>query len=79
VADAPMIGIVYSCQRCGLELVTCDVPAREDEDVRLWMDRTVRLVWDDHARRSPHCHPDTLSEMRIPMTGADRIGGPAVQ
>jgi hypothetical protein len=32
----------------------------------------------DHRRRSPRCTPKTLSEVMIPIAGADRIGGPAV-
>ena len=73
------ITVFYSCLLCGLQKAACVVPAREDEDVRVWMDSTIRRVSVDHDMRSPNCHPDTLSELMIPMTGTDRIGGPILQ
>lgn len=70
------IRCLYSCTACGLVRVPCEVPARrpDEEDVRRWMDQTIRLVAADHQRRSPGCHPETLAELLIPSTG-DRIGG----
>lgn len=78
-ADDLTITVFYTCQDCGLQHVICVVPARQDDDVRVWMDRTVRLVAADHRRRSPRCQAQSLTELRIPMTGTDRIGGVAVQ
>ena len=72
------IRVFYSCALCGLIKVGLDVPAREVEDVRVWMDSTILLLSQDHNRLSPHCHPTTLTNLLIPMTGVDRIGGPAV-
>jgi hypothetical protein len=73
------IVVLYSCAECALTKVRCAVPAREEEDVRVWMDQTIRLVSADHHRRSPRCHPKTLSDLMIPMTGTDRVGGPTQQ
>ena len=69
----------YSCEGCGLDQVACAVPARADEDVLVWMEQTIRHLCADHARRSPHCHPQSLQELMIPIRGADRIGGPSLQ
>lgn len=73
------ITVMYSCKPCGLKKIHLAVPARADEDVRAWMEATVLLVKGDHDRRSPHCHPKELSELYIPMTGTNRVGGPTVQ
>jgi len=70
-----MITVFYSCPACGLKDVAVVVPARETEDVRVWMDKTIRLTCDDHAQRSPSCHPEQLHDLKIPITGADRVGG----
>jgi hypothetical protein len=69
----------YSCALCGLKKVPVDVPARGDEDVCDWMEVTIRLVGQDHAFRAPGCHPKTLTDLMIPMTGTDRVGGPTLQ
>lgn len=73
------ITVLYSCRDCDLERVPCMVPARGEEPVLAWMDATIRVLAGDHARRSPACTARKLSDVMIPMTGADRIGGPAVQ
>lgn len=73
------IDVKYSCPMCGLAKVIVRVPARVDEDVRVWMDQTIALVGADHGRRSPDCHPEELHDLMIPMTGADRVGGPSLQ
>lgn len=75
------IDVRYSCDACGLRSVVVSVPARmsDDEDVAVWMDRTVRLTWQDHWRRSPHCRPETLTNLMIPVSGATRVGGVSVQ
>lgn len=73
------IAVKYSCPACGLKAVSVDVPARTDEDVLVWMKQTIRLTSEDHARRSPHCHPERLHDLMIPMAGAARVGGPSLQ
>jgi len=69
----------YSCSLCGLSRVAINVPAREEESVTDWMDKTVRRIASDHRLRSPHCRARELTELRIPTTGTDKIGGPVVQ
>lgn len=76
---AVTIRVRYSCPDCGLKKVVCEVPARGEEDVRIWMEATIASVGADHQRRSPRCHPTQLHDLMIPMTGADRIGGPNIQ
>ena len=74
------ITVQFSCALCGVRRRRLDVPARTaDQDVVAWMDATVRRVWREHARLSPLCRPAELTELLVPVTGADRIGGPAVQ
>lgn len=77
---SPTVAIRYSCDECGLKRVSVDVPARTGEDVKMWFEAilTPALV-ADHQKRSPHCHPKELSEVLIPMTGTDRVGGAPVQ
>jgi len=69
------ITVLYSCPECGLSRVPCDVPARGDEDVLVWMKQTLAVVSRDHDRRSPHCRPRQLVDLHVPMTSVDRIGG----
>lgn len=69
----------YSCAGCGLADIGVDVPERGDESVAVWMNDTIRLLSRDHARRSPRCHPKSLQEVKIPITGASRIGGSTLQ
>lgn len=72
------ITVRYSCHECGIKDAAVEVPARELEDVLVWMDATGRLLGADHARRSPRCRPDHLSDLKIPIEGADRVGGATV-
>jgi hypothetical protein len=71
------INVFYSCAECGLQDIEVPVPARESEDVIQWMDKTMPLLCADHDKHSPHCRPKELSNIKIPMAGADRIGGAA--
>ncbi len=72
------IRVLYTCRLCGLDNVGVDVPARGDENVLVWMDSTARQLSEDHAKRSPNCYPKTLDEIKIPITGANKVGGPCV-
>jgi len=69
---------MYTCHACALTKVKLAVPAREDEDVRVWMDATAAMLGADHCRRSPHCMERKI-DLYIPMSGADKIGGPTKQ
>jgi hypothetical protein len=75
------IQVKYSCKGCRIYRATFDVPAREpDEEVTDWMGATVRLVAQEHRRRSPFCRSKELQELMIPMLDpAGRVGGPTVQ
>ena len=73
------ITVLYSCHACGLKRIEVDVLARENEDVVAWMDAVGHKLSEDHARKSPHCRPQTLSDVMIPIAGAEKVGGPAVQ
>lgn len=75
--DQTTIRCLYSCHVCKLEKIAIDVPARGIEDVREWMDMTVRHVANDHRRRSPRCTATSLSDLMIPLAGSDKIGGPS--
>lgn len=79
VSEQVTIGVRYSCAGCGLREIQLDVPARGNEAVVVWMDATVRRLSADHRRRSPNCNAQALQEVKIPMTGVDRIGGPSIQ
>jgi hypothetical protein len=72
------ITCMYSCNLCGLTKVKVEVPARgSDEDIKHYLEQVAATcLSEDHARRSPHCRPETLSEVYIPTTGAKYIGGP---
>ena len=76
-----MITIRYSCHDCGLEKVPCEVPERVDgSDVVDWVTRTMAdAIAHDHRRRSPECMAQRVHEVLIPTTGAQYVGGPAVQ
>lgn len=78
-AEVPTIQVLYSCDLCGLKDVAVDVPMRGEEDVLQWMDKTVIHLGNDHFRRHPECHPEKLTNIKIPITGAEKIGGPAIQ
>jgi len=75
-----MIGILYSCARCGLDKQQVDLPYRESEmDVVEWMQtKVITAVADDHAKRSPRCRSETC-DIRIPMPpGTQWVGGPVL-
>lgn len=74
--DAPKITCKYSCHLCGINKVEVDVPARGDEDILQWMDVLAARLSADHRERSPHCRPITLSDVMIPITGTNKVGGP---
>jgi hypothetical protein len=75
------IDCMYSCAVCGISKAHVKVPARlEGEGIREWLEQVAGVALaEDHERRSPGCHPNTLSEVYIPTTGAKFIGGPSVQ
>lgn len=77
---AVTITCVYSCAACGIVKARVPVTARSpQEDVKAWLEGVcLSAVMADHRQRSPHCHPKELAELYIPISGAERIGGPCV-
>ena len=74
------IDVKYSCAACGIHRISVKVQARQFENVIDWVEKTMaQAISDDHSQRSPHCISRTMSEVMIPMTGAEKVGGPAVQ
>lgn len=75
----PQIEVRYSCVACGVQRATVAVPARGEEDVVVWVkDVMAPAIGEDHAARSPFCSSRTMSEVLIPITGAEKVGGPVV-
>lgn len=72
------IEVLYSCPECGLVDIPVKVRARDQEDVIEWMRATIPLIGKDHHRRSPECYPAQLRDVKIPMDGTDKVGGPSV-
>lgn len=70
------IEVLYSCAGCGLQRVSAAVPARTTENVVDWLEKVAaRVLSADHQRRSPLCRSTVMSEVMIPISGADRVGG----
>ena len=68
--------IQYSCPDCGIKDRAVSVTARGNEDVVRWLENTCIVELSrDHAAISPLCHPEELKDIRIPLSGADKIGG----
>jgi hypothetical protein len=76
------IRVFYTCALCGLFDAPVEVPARGDvpgdDDVLVWMRHAIDLVAANHHERSPFCQPDTLTNIKIPVAHADRLGGPSM-
>jgi len=73
------IEVKYSCLGCGLHRVICAVPARTSEDIVVWVVTVMaKAISADHSRRSPLCDSRTMSEVMVPITGAEVIGGPSI-
>jgi hypothetical protein len=78
--DDATIAVRYSCPDCGLVGAICAVSARGDEDVIAWTEKVLAVALsEDHRRRSPWCTPKGLKDVMIPITGADKVGGPSLQ
>lgn len=71
--------ILYTCDLCGLEKQKLSIPQRrENEDIREWMRKSSIHIQSDHLKRSPDCKAEALSQLMIPITGAEMIGGPSI-
>lgn len=67
----------YSCKQCGIFRRTVTVPARGDENVVDWLNKVACVALAaDHARQSPSCRIESLSEVLVPMyADNEKIGG----
>jgi hypothetical protein len=75
-AERATVRVKYSCPLCGLRDVAVDVTSRGEEDVVQWIEQVCMVeLASDHATRSPHCHPLQLHDIKIPIAGAEKIGG----
>jgi hypothetical protein len=73
------ITVTYSCNGCGANDRKLDVPARpEDMDLMVWMNQLAQLISNDHAKRSPGCRTRKMRDLKIPIDGADWVGGPPI-
>jgi len=80
MSNRPVIQVLYTCDGCNLKDAKVAVPARTTEDVVTWTQKIMaQAIADDHFRRSPHCYSKTMATVKIPITGANKIGGPALQ
>lgn len=76
--NAPEIDVLYTCRACGLRDAVVKVKARTIEDVIVWMENILTpALAADHFARSPRCLVTTLSEVKIPITGVSKLGGPS--
>lgn len=72
------ITVLYTCNKCGLTDQPVTVPQRQSEtDVAAWVKGFALLCAWDHSKLSPHCHPETFTNIKIPIPdGTQYIGGP---
>lgn len=73
----PTVTVRYSCHGCGIVRREVVVPARmsDADDVVKWMETLAGVISVDHSRASPLCTATTMSEVMIPISGTDRVGG----
>lgn len=72
------ITVLYSCAQCGANNRQVEVPARTTENLMDWMHNLGIALSKDHDKNSPGCHVRSLTEVKIPATGVDRVGGAPV-
>jgi hypothetical protein len=71
----PVITVLYSCTQCSLRKVPCDVPVRGEEDVVKWVREVMaKAISEHHRKQSPWCTADKITDVMIPVSGAERIG-----
>lgn len=68
------IDVIYTCGTCNVRDKRVSVKARTTEDVKTWMDATVRILMRDHALCSPFCRAREFATVKIPING-DLVGG----
>ena len=71
-----LVAVLYSCSACGIKDRSVTVNARREEGVVEWVEYMGNKLSRDHDIESPHCKITSLSEVKIPIEGTDRVGGP---
>lgn len=75
-AASAHLTVLYTCAPCGIHDREVIVPARGDEDVVQWLEGPcMGALARDHQSASPGCRATTLTELKIPMSGTDKVGG----
>lgn len=70
------ITCMFSCDACGVRDIKFEVEARTTEDVIVWMKQKLTIaVGKAHFKMSPYCSVSKLTNVKIPITGASKIGG----
>jgi len=68
--------IFYTCDSCGINERPINVKAREkDENIVRWIEQVTICISNDHSRVSPDCRAERMTNVKIPISGADQIGG----
>lgn len=75
------IVVTYTCSMCDALNEPVIVPARPSEmDVRVWVDQIMgAAIGHAHHLKHPHCPAKKMKDVKIPITNAEWVGGPAVQ
>ena len=71
------ITVKYSCKECGIVNRDVIMPARKDESepIEQYMKQVVEdCLCEDHARKSPRCKTQNLSDIMIPLSEGKAIG-----
>lgn len=73
------VTVFYSCPRCGVVDKPLTVRCRQrGEDSSDWVYMVIELLSVDHHTAFPGCGTKTLHDLKIPVAGAEYLGGPAI-
>jgi hypothetical protein len=68
--------VKYSCPLCRIKDREVEVRARESEDVIQWLEGTCfPAIGADHMTSFPACGATSLTDLKIPISGSDKVGG----
>ncbi len=72
------IEVLYSCDKCGISDRPVKIEARTVEPLKDWMESLSELLSRDHDQHSPRCKITSITQVKIPIVGTDRVGGTPV-
>lgn len=72
------IELLYTCGTCTVIDRPLTVPVRGEEDVKAWMDATIKLLVIDHQKQTPGCTATSFKMVKIPSDNRTKVGGPVV-